>query len=265
MSLLKCPKCGEMFSDSYHTCPFCAEDEEFYGGKKPKNAGRRMDRPKTPSILGPALIVVLLLLAAFLVYTFLGDRIADLFRGDNKPGTEQTDPGSDPKPSGDLTLDKTELTLEIGDTAFLIASGADEVTWTSSDPAVVSVDGEGNLVASDVGQATVTAIAGKQSVACTVMVEDAPEPKSDPNKELTLSLNVNSDPPRRSDGTYEFDMSVGAEYELYVNGTDSAVTWKSSDESAVTVDSSGIIRRIAYGDVTITGSADGQSVTAIVH
>ena len=26
MSLIKCPKCGEMFSDSYKTCPFCEED-----------------------------------------------------------------------------------------------------------------------------------------------------------------------------------------------------------------------------------------------
>ena len=30
MSLIKCPKCGEMFSDSYKTCPFCQEDEEYY-------------------------------------------------------------------------------------------------------------------------------------------------------------------------------------------------------------------------------------------
>ena len=33
MSLIKCPKCGEMFSDSYKTCPFCEEDEAYYSGK----------------------------------------------------------------------------------------------------------------------------------------------------------------------------------------------------------------------------------------
>ena len=36
MSLLKCRKCGEMFSDSYRSCPFCAEDEEYYNGKVKK-------------------------------------------------------------------------------------------------------------------------------------------------------------------------------------------------------------------------------------
>ena len=57
MSLLKCPKCGEMFSDSYKTCPFCEEDEAFAnGGKKPVNPGRRVHRQKSPSILGPTLV-----------------------------------------------------------------------------------------------------------------------------------------------------------------------------------------------------------------
>ena len=64
MSLLKCPKCGEMFSDSYKTCPFCEEDEAFAnGGKKPVNPGRRVHRQKSPSILGPTLVLVLVLVA----------------------------------------------------------------------------------------------------------------------------------------------------------------------------------------------------------
>ena len=40
MSLIKCPKCGEMFSDSYKTCPFCEEDEAYYSGKLRKSRGR---------------------------------------------------------------------------------------------------------------------------------------------------------------------------------------------------------------------------------
>ena len=57
MSLLKCPKCGEMFSDSYKECPFCLEDEDFYNGRKAsRSGGRRVERPKAPSILGPAML-----------------------------------------------------------------------------------------------------------------------------------------------------------------------------------------------------------------
>ena len=34
MSLIKCGKCGELYSDSYRGCPFCAEDEEYYKGNE---------------------------------------------------------------------------------------------------------------------------------------------------------------------------------------------------------------------------------------
>ena len=73
MSLIKCPKCGEMFSDSYKTCPFCEEDEAYYSGKLRKSRGRRAAesrRRKTPSILGPVAVIVLILLAALVVYAF---------------------------------------------------------------------------------------------------------------------------------------------------------------------------------------------------
>ena len=47
MKLLKCPKCGELFSDSYKECPFCAEDEELAQGGKARH-GRRIQRQKSP-------------------------------------------------------------------------------------------------------------------------------------------------------------------------------------------------------------------------
>lgn len=48
MSLIKCPKCGEMFSDSYKTCPFCEEDEAYYSGKLRKSRGRRAAESRPP-------------------------------------------------------------------------------------------------------------------------------------------------------------------------------------------------------------------------
>ena len=110
MSLLKCPKCGEMFSDSYKTCPFCEEDEAFAnGGKKPVNPGRRVHRPKSPSILGPTLVLVLVLVAGVLLYTLIGS---------GKPGDDRPDPPKNPTedvdpntPAVTLSLDQTALEL----------------------------------------------------------------------------------------------------------------------------------------------------------
>ena len=43
MSLIKCRRCGEMFSDSYKTCPFCEEDDAYYGGRVRKRRNYSRD------------------------------------------------------------------------------------------------------------------------------------------------------------------------------------------------------------------------------
>lgn len=91
MKLLKCPKCGELFSDSYKECPFCAEDEELAQGGKSRH-GRRIQRQKSPSIGGPVLVIVIVFLAAFLVYAFFGDKISSLFEKTDKPSVEDVTP-----------------------------------------------------------------------------------------------------------------------------------------------------------------------------
>ena len=145
MSLLKCPKCGEMFSDSYKTCPFCEEDEAFAnGGKKPVNPGRRVHRQKSPSILGPTLVLVLVLVAGVLLYTLIGS---------GKPGDDRPDPPKNPTedvdpntPAVTLTLDQTALELTVGGTGKLAATGAEGITWASSNADVAAVGEDGTVI-----------------------------------------------------------------------------------------------------------------------
>ena len=54
MRLLKCPKCGEMFSDTYKTCPFCQEDEELHSGKVEVN-WMSCEKPDAPVQQGDVL------------------------------------------------------------------------------------------------------------------------------------------------------------------------------------------------------------------
>ena len=121
MSLLKCRKCGEMFSDSYKSCPFCAEDEEYYNGKVKKRNHRRMEQKhKAPSIVGPLLVLVIVLVIAVAVWAFFGDTVKGWF--DGRPGSEQVTPQpgvddqqqsgqDDPVPVKKLTLNKSVLML----------------------------------------------------------------------------------------------------------------------------------------------------------
>ena len=67
-----------------------------------------------------------------------------------------------------VSLDKTELTLAVGETATLTAT-AEGVTWTSSNDAVATVE-NGVVKAVAMGKATITATAGEETAVCIVTV-----------------------------------------------------------------------------------------------
>ena len=249
MSLLKCPKCGEMFSDSYKTCPFCEEDEAFAnGGKKPVNPGRRVHRQKSPSILGPTLVLVLVVVAGVLIYTLVGGRKPSDDRPPKNP-TEDVDPNT---PAVTLTLDQTALELTAGGIGKLVATGADQITWTSSNTDVATVAEDGTVTAVAAGTATISASAeGADPVTCTVTVKEAPK------KDLVLRSIY------QSEGTAleQFSMSVGAPaVPMTVDGTDSTVKWSTEHSSIATINSDGEVTAVSSGRTTIIAEVDGQTL-----
>jgi len=75
-----------------------------------------------------------------------------------------------------VALDKTELGLAVGATEKLVATikpSTAKATWTTSDPAVATVDNEGNVTAVGGGTATITCqIEDGTKATCTVTVAD---------------------------------------------------------------------------------------------
>lgn len=179
MKLIKCPKCGEMYSDSYRTCPFCQEDEALKGrAAAPRRKVTR--RRRAPSILGPAMVLVVVL-AAVLVGVLLFGGKGNAEKPDDPAVVEP-----DPAPATPLTLDQTTLNLNQAETAALTVTGAEDVLWTSSDTNVATVDDTGLVTAGIPGTATITVTTadGSQSAACTVNVATPlPEP---PKEKLGL-------------------------------------------------------------------------------
>ena len=54
MAMKRCPICGEKYSDTYKSCPFCEEEEALQSGSQirrtaPARGGRRAARPSTIS------------------------------------------------------------------------------------------------------------------------------------------------------------------------------------------------------------------------
>ena len=183
MSLIKCNKCGEVYSDSYKKCPFCVEDEEYYNGKVEKRGHRQMEkRKKAPSVVGPVLVLAVLVLAGILVWAFAGDTVRGWFGGDKQPedvdpGTTQNQPVNTPVDNEPvvkaLALDHMSLLMAPGESEKLTATGGAEESyqWITSDSGVLKVSDDGTVSALTEGSAVVTVTCGEESVACAITVQ----------------------------------------------------------------------------------------------
>ena len=147
--------------------------------------------------------------------------------------------------------------MTVGGTAALKAtvspSDATEktVTWKSSNTAVVTVSGSGDLSAVSEGTATVTATAGGKSGSATITVISTSVAVS--SIELSLS---------------KLSLFIGDEGRLTAkvspaNATDKTVTWASSDPTVATV-SDGTVKALKEGTATITASAGEKKAECLV-
>ena len=123
MRLLKCPKCGEMFSDTYKTCPFCQEDEELHSGKPVKTGGRRVGGAKArPKVGGGVVVACLVLVLGLVACTIFGSQFTELFTG-----------GKADTPVQALTLSQRNADLTVGSTVKAVGEGSAVVTAKAGD------------------------------------------------------------------------------------------------------------------------------------
>ena len=80
MSNRRCPKCGEEYSDTYRSCPFCEEEEAIKRGRPPRRSGRRVEKRQNARSGGAGGVMLLLtgvVILGVLGYVFFGDNVAD--------------------------------------------------------------------------------------------------------------------------------------------------------------------------------------------
>lgn len=248
MRLLKCPKCGEMFSDTYKTCPFCQEDEELHSGKPVKTGGRRVGGAKArPKVGGGVVVACLVLVLGLVACTIFGSQFTELFTG-----------GKADTPVRALTLSQRNADLTVGSTVKLTASGGESiVSFSSSNEAVATVSADGTVQAVGEGSAVVTAKAGDLTASCSVAVKGTEQTKEPEDLSIysVYGKNVVTD----------VTIELGSPAPMKVQGTESAVTWSIADTSIATVDSSGMVTGVAVGETTLTATVDGQTLTCTIR
>ena len=159
-----------------------------------------------------------------------------------------------------IKMNKSSLEMSKGQTEKLSVSytpsnttDSKEIAWKSSNPEVATVDQNGTVTAVANGETTITAtssVTGVSSTTCKVNVT---------SKLQSITLNET-----------KFEMNKTATKQLTVSyvpadTTDSkTVTWKSSDTSIATVDSTGKITALKPGTTTITANCNGKIATAAV-
>lgn len=302
MSLIKCPKCGEMFSDSYKTCPFCEEDEAYYSGKVRKHKGRRAAesrRRKTPSILGPVAVIVLILLAALVVWLIFGDQIKEAITGEKPPVTDVDKPDDtidkpdDTPVTPTISLNRTVLVLNVGEKDELKVNGTeDAAAWSSSAPTVASVNSAGEVTALTKGNAVITAEVNGESVTCTVTVRDesdAPDNGTDtpdnnstttkPNNsnkpstgttkvdvsKLRIETDLGTKPIEPIDGAFDVSLPEGISCTFTVTGTDLKASWSSANSSIATVSADGAVKTVSRGETTLTIKIGSTEVKCLLR
>ncbi len=163
----------------------------------------------------------------------------------------------DAVPVKSVSLDRTSVSLEEGQTTKLVATispnNADEktVTWTTSDATIATV-ANGVVTAVAEGNATITASAGGKTATCAVFVK----------KKVVAVASV-----KLSKTTLALKKGQSETLTATVSpsdATDKTVTWSSSDATIADVTQDGRVTAMKSGNATITAKAGEKSATCSV-
>ena len=152
-----------------------------------------------------------------------------------------------------ITLDKTSLTLNEGQTATLSPtvspSNANDksLAWSSSNTSVATVDQNGKVTALSKGTATIKATAkdgSGKSASCSVTVN-----------RLVSSITLD----KSSMTLYNGETATIAATVLPETANNREMAWASSNTSVATVSTSGVVTGVAGGFATITATAKDGS------
>ena len=154
-----------------------------------------------------------------------------------------------------LSLNKTSININVGKTEKLIVSilpsnaTNKNITWSSSNTSVATVDSSGNVKALKKGSVIISAKSNNGKVAtCTVNVSEMAVTK--------LTLN------KTSESIYKTKTLSLIATITPTDASDKTITWKSSNTNIATVSSNGVVTGKKAGVVNITAtSSNGKSAT----
>lgn len=236
MAMKRCPVCGEKYSDTYRYCPFCEEedldreeDARWASGRSGRRVG--VGSPRRPNLMTPVLVVLILLMAALLVYLLWGDK----FKGDKSKDDADGKPGVEDVTTPEQPGQKDPGTQEpaLTDPTVTDPSGAE-------DPSTQEPGGE-----------------MPDEPPAEPVTPAAPETSYETASALPAGLTLNKT---------DFTCSVtqGA-VDLRVSGGSGTYTWISQDPGIASVDSEGKVTPISAGTTNVLVTDGSRKAVCIVR
>lgn len=294
MSNRRCPKCGEDYSDTYRTCPFCEEEAALKRGKPlRRRGGRRVEKRQPSGGAGGVMLLVSGIIILFVLgYVFFGDDLADAVgirdNPDPAPVSDKTDTPPDPpddsvqpspsqEPSPNEPGGTEPAAPDVPDEpdppsepAGPLALSQSDITIPAGETGLLTATGgtgevswtSSNPEIASVENGSVTGIAGgtvtitasSGGETAVCQVKVEGEPWVNPNAD-SYSLN-------RTDFTLS---TASPTFQMKVNGTDSPVVWAVKDTSVATISETGLVTRVGRGSTVITATVDGVTLECIVR
>ena len=158
--------------------------------------------------------------------------------------TAQTTVEVTPKLGQSITFGEDSYTIVVGNSQTIAASGGPgigEISYTSSDPSIATIDGSGLVTGLNIGAVTVTAVKAADSTyaeataSTSVTISDL--------LEQTISFSSDS-----------YTLTVGDTQTITASGGEGtgAITYSSADEAVATISAEGLVTAVSAGSTTIT-------------
>lgn len=281
---VKCGRCDRRYSAVRSRCPYCGARKRKSG----KSSGSGDNRWQV--VFGVILLAAIILAVAVLIYKNLQEGASKAKTTPTPAPTVQATstpkPSMAPTPSAglpavtpapttkitSLVLSRQDFTLStIGETWLLTATVAptgatSNITWTSLDPKVATVNSEGRVTAVANGTTTITAEAGGVKASCVVRINAAGAPAApSPSGSGGTSNPGGTSGITLSHTDVTLNATTGESFTLKVNGSTSAATFSGGSSSVATVDSSGVVKAIAPGTTTIYVTVGSTKLECVVR